>query len=92
MLDTAPSMLVCIAFDIEQLSSKQLSCETNLVGLAAKGIQGERSMLVPVGLSGGAAGMLEKMTVFAKFARLREVLEEKIPKAGPYKPASPGTS
>src|SRR4030095_1314962 len=90
MVSTATLTESRISADIAPWRSNWLTASISWSGLLARGSQGERSMDVPVGRFGAAAGMFEKITLFAKLARLSEVSEEKIPNCGPSE-FSPGT-
>src|SRR5215470_6009542 len=70
--------------------SRRLRASTNWSGLVAKGSQAERSMDVPRGRSGVAAGIVEKITRLTKLSRRKDVSDEKSANSGP-RTLSPGT-
>ena len=60
-------------------------------GSLASASQADRSIEVPVGLFGAAAGMVAKITLLTKLSRRNEVSDEKSANGGPSTLASPGT-
>src|SRR5512144_3322549 len=85
------SLMVChMLSDIVKCINSSSSLSIKSSGLAANESQAERSMDVPLGRFGCAAGMVEKMTRLTKFARRIEVKEENKTNCGP-RTFSPGT-
>src|SRR5215468_2851194 len=76
--------------DIVPCKRSWLKASTTPLGSLATESQGERSTDVPLGRFGGAADMVEKITLLTKLSRLKEVRDENSTNCGPST-LSPGT-
>src|SRR5262249_39566227 len=90
ILATAVMTAWRISLDIVPWKSRALSVSMRSLGSSARGIHAERSMDVPLGRFGGAAGIVEKITRLTKLSRRKAVRDEKSTNCGPST-LSPGT-